>query len=126
MADIRMVIGQFARLIGNRFGNLLPTLTDVHAIKPCERVQKTGAVTIFDMHTRGGLDHAAGAFAARMLGKVGRGMEEIVPVPLVKLVIFQHLGIRSFWRWHNVVHNRLKFLDPVKNSAKYFSESHAQ
>jgi hypothetical protein len=71
VADIGVVIGQFARLIGNRFGNLLTPIADIHAVKTCESIQKSRPVTVGDVAILGRGDDPLRNIAARELGQMG-------------------------------------------------------
>ena len=93
MADIGVVKGKLARLSGHRLGDFMPAIADIHAIKPGEGVKQPVAVTILDMDAGAAADDAVGAFPARVLGEMRGGMKQIVPVPLVDLVVLQHLPI---------------------------------
>ena len=92
VADIGMVISQFAGLIGNGLGDFLTAIADVHAVKPGKGIEQLRAVAIFDMDTRCSPDHPVGAFAARVLGKMSRGVEKVFSIPLIQLIVLQHIG----------------------------------
>jgi hypothetical protein len=49
VADIGVVIGQLARLFGDRLGDLGPAIADVDAVEPGEGVEQAIAVAVLDM-----------------------------------------------------------------------------
>ena len=87
MPDIGMVIRQFAGLIGNRLRDFLAAIAHIDAIESGKCIQHAIAVPILDEHARCCPDHPVRAFAARVLGEVCRGMKEVVPIPLIELII---------------------------------------
>jgi hypothetical protein len=48
VADIGVVIGQFARLRGDGLGHLLAAIADVHAVEPGEGIEQAVAVAVGD------------------------------------------------------------------------------
>ena len=90
MADIGVVIGHFLGLSGNRFLDLGAAIAYIDAIKPRECVEQLVAVTILNEHAFAAGDDAGRGLAAGVLGKMGRWVEEILPVPLGQLVVGQH------------------------------------
>ena len=58
--------------------------------KPGESVEQFVAITILDKDALGARNHPRRRFAARVFGKMGRGMEKTFPVPLIELVVSQH------------------------------------
>ena len=91
MADIGVVIGQLFCLGGDSLGYLGAAIADIDAIEAGKGVEQPVAVTILDIDARASLDDAVGAFSARVLGEMGGGMEEVFPVPLVELIVGQHV-----------------------------------
>ncbi len=71
VADISMVIGQLARLFGDRLGDFGPAIADIDAVEPGKGVEASIAVTIDNIYAFATFDHTGRAFAARMLGHVG-------------------------------------------------------
>ena len=84
MPNIRVVVSQFFGLSGNRIGNFLSAVACIHTVKPCESIQKLVTIPIFNIDTAGGLDHPTWAVSSRMLRQMGRRMEKILAVPLIK------------------------------------------
>ena len=87
VADIGVVISQFARLISNGFGDVLTTVANVHAIEASKRIKELFAVAVFDVAAARGLNNTGRGFAAGVLGQVGRGVEKVLAVPLGQLVV---------------------------------------
>ena len=84
MADIGVVVGEFVRLGGDGVGDLLAAVADIDAVEAGEGVEQPVAVAILDIDAGAAGDDAARALAARVLGEMGRGMEEVLPVPLCR------------------------------------------
>ena len=49
VADIGVVIGQLVRLLGDRLGDLLTAVADIHAVEAGEGVEQPVAVAVLDM-----------------------------------------------------------------------------
>jgi hypothetical protein len=81
MADIGVVVGQLACLLGDRRGDLAAAVAGIDAIEPGEGVEAAAAIPVDDVDAFAGDDDAIGRVAARMIGHVGRGVEEMVAVP---------------------------------------------
>jgi hypothetical protein len=93
VADIGVVIGELLGLRGDRLGDLGAAVADIDAIEPGEGVEQPVAVAVLDEHALAAAHDALGGLAAGELGEVGRGVEEIVAVPLGDLVVGQHVGL---------------------------------
>ena len=87
MPYIGMIIGKFACLISNCLGDFLTAIADIHAVKPSERVEQFIALAVFYVTTAGGADYAGCSLATGVLTQMGRGVKEVLSVPLGKLVI---------------------------------------
>ena len=87
MADVGVIIGQLTCLIGNRFGDFLTAIADIHAVKSGKRIQQLVAVAILNMATAGSADDTGRGLTAGVLGQMGRRVKEVLAVPLGKLVI---------------------------------------
>ena len=91
VADIGMVIGQFAGLIGDGLGDLLTSIADVDTIETGKGIQQTDAIAVGDVASLCRLDDPLRDIAAREFGQMGRRMKEILAVPLGQLIVGQHL-----------------------------------
>ncbi len=87
VAHIGMVIGKFLRLGGDGLGDFLPPITDIDAVEPGKAVEQAVAVPVLDVNAGAAGHDPVRAFAPCVLGKMGGGMKEILPVPLVELVV---------------------------------------
>ena len=90
MPDIGMVIGQFLRLFGDGVDDLGPAIADVDAIKPGKCIQQAVALAVLDIDALAAGHHTVRHLAAGKLRQMGGRVKEILPVPLIQQIIFQH------------------------------------
>ncbi len=117
MADIGMVIGQLAGLRGDGLGDLGPSIADIDAIEAGEGVQRRAPLAVGDPHPAGPGDDPVADLAPGELAQMGRGMEEVIVIPLGQLIIGQglvHGGILS--RAGRQAQSRQTYLTSVKAS----------
>ncbi len=95
VADIGVVVGELAGLGGDRLGDLLAAVADVHAVEAGEGVEQRPAVTVLDIDALAAGDDAGRGLAAGVLGEVGRGVEEGLAVPEGELVVGEHGSVLS-------------------------------
>src|SRR5690606_38101622 len=103
VADIGVVVGKLLRLRRDSLGDLLPAIADVDAVETGKGIKQLVAVAVFDVDALAPSNDARGAFAASMLCKMGRGMEEVFAIPLVENVVGQHgnppaVSSHALWR----------------------------
>ena len=91
MADVGVVVGELARLRGDRVGDLGAAIADVDAVEPGEGVEEALAVAVLDVDAGAAGDDPRGGVAAGVLGEVRRGVEEVFAVPERELVVGQHV-----------------------------------
>ena len=90
VADIGVVIGEFAGLGGDGVGDLGAAVADIDAVEPGEGVEQAGAVAVLDMDAGRAGDHAVGALAPGVLAVMGGGVQERGAVPLIEAVVAKH------------------------------------
>ncbi len=90
LACISVVIGQLARLRGDRLGDFGAAIARVDAVQPRKPVQQAVAVAVGDVDALAPGDDALRRLAARELAEIGRGMEKILAVPFAQFVVGQH------------------------------------
>jgi hypothetical protein len=90
VAHVGMVIGKLAGLGGNGVGNFGAAIANIDAIEPGKSIEKVVPVAVFNMAALAGFDDPSWGFAAGVLGEMGRWVKEILAIPLIELVIFQH------------------------------------
>ena len=93
MPRIGVIVGKFARLIGDSLDDLLAAIPNVHAIEAGKSVQQPVAVAVLNVNAFTTGHDATCALSARMLRKVGGGVHEGLPVPPVKHIVRQ--GIKG-------------------------------
>lgn len=87
MANVGMIIGQLARLVGNGIRNICAAITDINAIRTREGIQHPGAVAVFGVTPRPAGDDAVRDVATGKVRQMGGRVKEILTVPLFKLVV---------------------------------------
>ena len=91
VTNIGVVIGQLLGLCRNRLGNLGPAVTDIDTIKPGKGIQKATAVTVLNIHPATTRHNPVGHITTGKFRQMRRGMEEILAIPLVQMVVVQHI-----------------------------------
>ena len=103
---IRMVVGQRMRLFCDSLCDLGPAIADIHAIKPSEGVEKPVAIAILYMTALTPCDDPLWDIPAREFRKMCGRMKEVLPIPMIELVVSQH--------------DILIFLAPISTNIFYF------
>ena len=95
VADVGVVVRQRMRLPGDRIRDFGASVADVHAVQAGKAVQAFLAPGVFDVDAAAAGDDAVRRIAVRVLRHVRGGMKEVGAVPLLELLLIDHVVLAN-------------------------------